>query len=472
MACSKKISPILFPILFLFAVLFPGSAGASPTGSDPAESTAPKIPKEAKVAGDFSRLFMEDKFEACLPLMDETMKKAFTPEQAKSIRSSLLAENGPLKKIAAAWHEDDVQGYKRYRVPVVFEKATIDFRVVMDGAGRVAGFFLVPHAEPPDPNEKIDAPGEETEVEIGAGDRALPGTLTVPRAGGPFPAVVLVHGSGPNDRDETLGLNTPFRDLAWGLAERGIAVLRYDKRSFAQPDTLMALGEDLTVEQEVVVDARAGLELLRETEKIDPEAIYVLGHSLGGTLAPRIAEATPRPTGVIILAGATLPLPEKMLEQTRYIVSLDGTVTDAEKEALDGIHSEVARIRSALEGDGPAPEGMILGAPIGYYRDLEEYDPAARAAALGVPCLVLQGGRDYQVTGDDFAGWKQALSATESACLHTYAGMDHLFRKGEGIPGPHDYDRRAPVDPTVIDDIAAWIKGRRCPAGSVAPPAS
>jgi dienelactone hydrolase len=449
---------------FLLQVLiFPVAVRGGPV-AEPGTSNETPGPDGAAIARQFSQRFMDDRFEACQPLMDETMKTAFTAAQAGSIRTSLLSEHGALVGIGDAWHEDDIQGYRRYRVPVTFEKVTLDFRVVLDGAGRVAGFFLVPHAEPPDPDEKPEAPGKETEIRIGEGDDALPGTLILPAGPGPSPGVVLVHGSGANDRDETLGLNKPFRDLAWGLAGRGIAVLRYDKRSLAKPETLAAAGDALTVEQEVIADARAALALLRSDAKVDSGAVHLLGHSLGGTLAPRIAAAAPRPAGIIVLAGATLPLPEKMLEQTRYIVSLDGTITEAEQTALDEIEEKVARIRQALDGDGPAPPGMILGAPIGYYEDLEAYDPPAAAAALELPTLILQGGRDYQVTGEDFAGWQGALTGKPFVCLHLYEGMDHLFRKGEGVPGPHDYDRREPVDGGVIDDIAAWIKTRRCPA--------
>ena len=137
----------------------------------------------------------------------------------------------------------------------------------------------------------------EREVTVGRGEWSLPGTLSVPLQGDLHPAVVLVHGSGPNDRDETIGANKPFKDLALGLASKGVAVLRYEKRTLEHGSKMASLMEVLTPEEEVIEDALAAVSLLKETEGIDPDRIYVLGHSLGGTLAPRIAQGDPHIAG-------------------------------------------------------------------------------------------------------------------------------------------------------------------------------
>src|SRR5690606_33004513 len=130
----------------------------------------------------------------------------------------------------------------------------------------------------------------EREATVGSGTWALPGTLTLPKKEGKFPAVILVHGSGPNDRDETLGPNKPFRDLAHGLATRGIAVLRYDKRTLVHPKALASeVGAALTLREETIDDALAAAALLRTIPEVDASKIFVVGHSLGGTAIPRIA---------------------------------------------------------------------------------------------------------------------------------------------------------------------------------------
>lgn len=422
---------------------------------------APAPDDLASVAESFARGFVDGRHADNLELMTAEMRAASGPEASEPLRQGLAAQHGEVRGIGTAWLEDRVQGYLRYRVPVSFEKSVLDFRVVFDGDGHLAGFFIVPHAEPPRALEP--AQGRETGVRVGEGEAALPATLTLPAAEGPFPGVVLVHGSGPHDRDETIGPNKPFRDLAAGLAERGVASLRYDKRSYARPGDLVALGDALTVHEEVVADARAALRVLRERKEIDASRVFVLGHSLGGTLLPRIAAAEPRPAGLISLAGSTLPLPEKILTQTRYIASLDGEVSAQEQARIDAVERSVRSLREALDGRAPPPETSMLGAPFGYYEDLDAYDPPARARELGLPILVLHGERDYQVTLEDFERWSRALGGKPFACLATYPRLDHLFRAGEGPSGPADYERQEPVDPAVIGDIAAWIADRTCP---------
>jgi dienelactone hydrolase len=350
-----------------------------------------------------------------------------------------------------------VSTYRRYRVPVTGATAAIDFQVVIDQDGRVAGLFLLPHAEPPAPVDGQVAP-RECEVSVGLGEDALPGTLTLPDGEGPFPAVVLVHGSGPSDRDENIMGNRPFRDIAHGLAARGVATLRYDKRSFARLPSLLAHGEALTVQHETIDDAVAAVALLRARTEIDATRVVVLGHSLGGMVAPRIAQAA-KADGMIVMAGATRPLPELMIEQTEYIAALDDTVTAEEAMQIVQLKAAVAALRDPAQAGGGN-----LGAPKGYFTDLEAHDAPAEAAALDIPVLVLQGGRDYQVTMKDFEKWKLALAGRPQACVKVYETLDHLMRAGEGKSGPEDYAMPRPVAAEVIEDMAAFVlKGCAAP---------
>jgi dienelactone hydrolase len=449
-------------ILFLPVVL------ASVQGT--AGGAAPSRDDLAAWAGQFAERFLDGRHEENLEKMTAEMKAASGPGPSEKLRSALIAHHGAVTDLGEPWFEDAIQGYLRFRVPVRFEQRTLDFRVVFDGEGRHAGFFIVPHVEPPRAEEA--GPGRRIDVRVGEGETALPATLTLPEGVGPFPAVLFVHGSGPNDRDESIGPNRPFRDLAWGLVEQGIASLRYDKRSYSRPADLVALGAALTVKEEVIDDARLALQLLRERDEIDGARVFVLGHSLGGAILPRIAAEEPRPAGLIALAAATLPLPEKVLTQTRTIATLDGEVTNEEQVHLRAIEQQVHSLRAALDGIASPPEGSILGAPFGYYEDLEGHDPPAEAAALGLPILVLQGERDYQVTLEDFGRWEQALASKPFACLETYAGLDHLFRAGTGPSGPEDYNRQVPVDRGAIQDIALWIEEGRCPGTDRVPAAA
>lgn len=443
-------------VALALAALLPGDVAA--VGAEPDEAARQGL------AAEFSRALLEGRQAELQPMLSAAMRAALGPDKAAELRSGLLARKGEVLEIGGAWKEGTAGGFHRYRVPVRFAGDTIDLLVVIDAAPRVGGLWLVAHVEPPAATGATAPPGPEIEVTVGPAERGLPGTLTLPAGDRPSPGVVLVHGSGPNDRDESIGPNKPFRDLAWGLAERGIAVLRYDKRTFARPGDLEQVGERLTVRQEVMEDARAALELLRSRDEVDAARVHLLGHSLGGTLAPRIAAAGPRPAGLIVMAGATLPLPEKILEQSRYVVGLDGAVSADERAHLDEVEAAVRVLRAALDGAGPAPAGPLLGAPFAYYEDLESYDPPDAATRLGLPVLVLQGRRDYQVTLEDFARWRDALAGEPDACLVLYDHLDHLFRAGDGPSGPEDYLRRSSMEPAVLDDIAGWIHDGECQA--------
>jgi hypothetical protein len=270
---------------------------------------------------------------------------------------------------------------------------------------------------------------------------------------------VLVHGSGPNDRDETVGANKPFRDLAWGLASKGVAVLRYEKRTKEHADTYKTKGHgELTVKEETVDDAVSAAAQLRATEGIDPKRVYVLGHSLGGMVTPRIAKADPQIAGLIILAGATRPLEDMIIEQTRYLMSLKGTPSADEAAKLAELESAVAKIKKLTSADVASP-AAILGAPPSYWLDLRQYDPPTVAQGLKLPMLILQGERDYQVTAVDFDRWKSALGGRPAVTFKLYPTLNHLLIAGDGKSTPAEYEKAGHVAEAVVADIAEWIVG-------------
>lgn len=281
----------------------------------------------------------------------------------------------------------------------------------------------------------------------------LPATLTLPKGDGLFPAVVLVHGSGPNDRDETIGPNKPFKDLAWGLATRGIAVLRYEKRTKQYPLKCAEMIENFTVDDEAVDDALTAIEALRGEERIDRERIFVLGHSLGGMLAPRIGTRDGKLAGLVLLAANTRNLPDMLLDQVRYIASLDGKIDDTEAKQIEEAEELVRKVKEL----DMAENEIVLGASKAYWEDLMEYDPVKTAKELSLPILILQGERDYQVTLEDFEGWKQGLTG-EKVEFKTYPGLNHLFIFGIGKSTPAEYLKASNVEQIVIEDIAEWVK--------------
>jgi dienelactone hydrolase len=388
---------------------------------------------------------------------------AFTPEMAKALPGDALkrgwdqltAKAGPMRNFGAP-RTSAQGGVTVVTVPLQFEKTAYDVKVSI-AAGKVAGLFIAPAEPPPAPwsaASYVDPSAfTEVEVQVGTAPWTLPGTLSLPRGRERVPAVVLVHGSGPNDRNETIGPNRPFQDLAQGLASRSVAVLRYDKRTkvygpqFAQP-------QRFTVREEVMEDAIAAVALLRTRSEIDPNRVVLLGHSLGGMLAPRIAKEEPGIAALVIMAGATRSIYDLMIEQYEYIAALDGPPDAKALEEIAKFKAEAVRARTAKADDNGPP---ILNAPPAYWADLNAYDPAAAARSLTLPMLILQGGRDYQVTAKDLDRFKVALAGRTNATIQEFPRLNHLFMTGEGKSRPEEYNRLGHVDVEVIESIAAFV---------------
>ncbi len=445
------------------------TACAAPTTPNPPAAT-PDIPTPvptpasapASIAAAeklLDQLVQED-YAAILTNFDAAMQAALPEDKLKQAWTGVLAQYGAFQNRANTQFATHVDKYDVVIVMARFEKGGLGLRISVDAAtGQIGGLFFTADTGKPMaynvPAYVDTSKFNEREVTLGTGDWQLPGTLTLPKGDGPFPAVVLVHGSGPNDRDETIGPNKPFKDLAWGLASQGVAVLRYDKRSKVYGQQMAAL-TTLTVKEEVIDDAVTAVALLRQQPGIDPKRVFVLGHSLGGYLAPRIALAGPDIAGLIILAGATRPLEDLILEQTEYIMSLSESTTH--QAPIDQLKEQIALVKALKPGDEAKP--AILGAPPAYWLDLQNYRPAELAKSVSKPMLILQGMRDYQVREADFVNWQQALSTRSDVQLKTYPNLNHLFITGDKESTPQEYQTAGSVDQTVIDDIAAWLKQR------------
>jgi dienelactone hydrolase len=384
------------------------------------------------------------------------MLAALPGTKLKEIWESLTTQAGPFQKQLHT-RTEKMAGYDIVFVTSQFEKAKVDIKVVLNSKRQVAGLFFLPGSEPAAPPPYVHSEAfREQPVTVGQGKWALPGTLSLPIGSGSFPAVVLVHGSGPSDRDETVGPNKPFSDLAQGLASAGIAVLRYEKRTKQYPAECVALGAQLTVQEETIDDAVVAVALLGKTPGVDPKRIFVLGHSLGGMLAPRIAKASPGIAGLVIMAAGNRGLEDAMIEQMDYIASLQPNKSAEESKQFEKFKTEMAKVK-ALTTNDVTSSTSVLGAPPRYWLDLRGYVPARAAKDLKCPLLILQGGRDYQATVTDYEIWQENLKGKTSVTFKLYPALNHLFISGEGKCTPQEYEKPGHVAAEVVRDIAQWL---------------
>ena len=332
-------------------------------------------------------------------------------------------------------------------IPVAFAGKNVKARMAVNAAGQVSVFYLVPgEADWKRPEYSKPETFAERAIIFGEGEWKLPGTLAVPNGAGPFPAVLLVQDFGPKDRDDSHGVVTkPFRDLSDGLASRGVVVLRFEKR-LRQYAARMS-GKPYTADEETVDDAVVALAFLRAQPGVDPKRVYLVGHGLGGYLAPRIAAQDGKLAGIAVMAANQRPLEDIMFDQLRA-VGIIGQELDQAKVA-------VARVKALESNDADAPS--IFGLSAAYWLDLKGYDAAAEAKKLSLPILVLYGERDFQVPKIDFDLWRSGLAGAKGVTVRSYPALNHAFVAGTGPSTEKEYRQPGHVAAEVVDDLAKFV---------------
>jgi len=397
----------------------------------------------------------KEQWDAATRDFDTKMHELFPPAKVDAVISQLVAKLGRIERLGNATSATSQEG-PLVTTPIHFAGGSeLDAIVGCDSEGKVAGFRLVPHAVPEKQGSReLPAYADASlyrELPIEVGPTKLHGVLALPREAHAAPGVVLIHGSGPGDMDETIGPNKPFRDLAAGLASRGVAVMRYDKRSRAHPE-LFARG-DYTLADEALDDAHAALSLMRTQPQVDPARVFLLGHSMGASLAPLIAKSE-AVKGVILAAAPARPPMQMARAQMTYLFNLDGVVTPDEQAAIDRLDAQVRNFANP-GGNGELPFGF----PRAYLSQWLALDPLKDVTAGTYPVLLVQGERDYQVTvADDFAAWMDRFGSDPRFTFKRHPGVNHLLMQGEGRSTPAEYQAKGHVSEAVVADIARWIE--------------
>jgi len=291
----------------------------------------------------------------------------------------------------------------------------------------------------------------------------LNGLLTLPDGTSePVPAVVFVHGSGASNMDEKVGKLTPFKDLAEGLAKHGIASVRYDKRSFAHGLKMVRdKSLEITVKEETIDDAISATELLRKDPRIDPERIFVIGHSMGGMLAPRIDAEGGDYKGLVLMAGTPRKLEEILLEQNEemleqlssFLRKLVGKQARKLNDLFTGLYE--------LSDEEAKAKKVGGGTTLYYFKEMGEHDVPSYLAETHKPMLVMQGEKDFQVKADkDFALYQKLLKDRAEVTFKLYEGLNHAFVPsiyGSITKAKKEYAVEQHIGENVISDIANWI---------------
>ncbi|HEY1061463.1 MAG TPA: DUF3887 domain-containing protein [Daejeonella sp.] len=397
-------------------------------------------------------------FEEAHGFFDESVKGQITADELKLFWLRLGNSLGTYESVDGA--KNSVKGdYFEVTLTCGFSKGSQTFTFVFNKSEKLLGFFVTPvatEAEYAAPAYADTTLYSEKEISIKFEEGQMAGIFTSPKNSASFPLVIMVHGSGPSDMDETVGPNKPFKDLAAGLAAKGIGSIRYVKRSMVYP---RSFNKAFTVKEETIDDALSAITLAGTLPGVNKSQIYLLGHSLGGMLAPRIATLAPSLNGIILAAAPARKLSDLIAEQNIFIYKASGDTTAAGKQQFLESSNEIDRSRLLKLGD-IAPDSIILGAPASYWIDLNNYDQLATSKRIKNRILILQGAHDFQVSVQDFNIWRTTLAANKNASFKLYPDLNHLLssqkEKGTGA----QYRTPANVSQVLINDISLWIKGK------------
>ncbi|SIQ44451.1 DUF3887 domain-containing protein [Chryseobacterium sp. RU33C] len=393
-----------------------------------------------EIGNTFIKALLVDKnIEKAHSYFDASVAGQIPVDQLKAVTEQLQGQIGGLKNILEVNNEGNTYYYYSE-----FEKTKLDVQLTFGENNKLLGFFLVPH-------KSFEKPDEKTTLKIKSDGIELNGTLLIPPSNNKNKLVIFVHGSGAHDRDETIGENKPFKDIAEYLLANGIASYRYDKRTYSYPETF---NEKSTVEEETINDAVNTALYFKKNADYKDYQIIILGHSQGAYMMPKIAEKV-QVSKYVFMAGNARPLQDLLVEQYKYLHAIDPTKVPA--EAVQEVKTKVAFLNSSKFNISSPSSELPLGQSAAYWKYIKDYNQLNEVKKVKAPMFFAQGGRDYQVTEKDFNLWKETLKNDKTAVFKFYPALSHLFIAGSGKPSPKDYETKGKVDEHFLKDLADFI---------------
>lgn len=413
------------------------SASTEPTASEQAEPDPADQEDPWELAREWSEQMANGEFSGCAARFSDEMKASLDESALRSAWEQVVSAAGDY---VGVWDvtESETNGSVTVVTTLEYTKTGVTVTFVFDAESAVGGLWLNYRVL------KSPAASESeafTETEIQIGEYRLDGILTLPVNVEDPPVAILIQGSGQSDFDETVGELKPFRDLAHGLAENGIASIRFNKRYYQRLSLVNEI--PVTIRTEVLEDVNAAIEFAQSRSDLNGENLFLIGHSLGGMLAPVIAEENTAVRGIVSLAGSPRRLEDILCSQYEHQLRQRGFSEEEIAEKAVSVQREAERVKTLADGE----ESEYFNVNGIYWKSLNEVDTAGAALALEIPMLFLQGDADVQVYADiDFPAWQALLAGKENCRFRLYEGLGHFFDNEEGK-----------VDPAVIEEIAGFI---------------
>ena len=405
-----------------------------------------------ETATEFVEKLGNERFEQAYGRIAPDAQAQVAVGELEQIWLGYTAVGGEFHEVAET-AETVASGFDAVDVTMAFERSKHELQVLVTDEFDVAGITF---------NDSYERPGcvdrdaiTEQEATLESGECSLEGTVTFPTDADPdsVPSVVLVHDSGPADRNLGSVATRAFTDLAEGLATGGVATFRYDKRTYACPQEIEP--EDHTLDAAIVADALLAVDELRSVEAVDDDSVVVAGLGVGGLAVPRIVDRDGDLAGGVAMGAPARPFHDVVLAHLEHQATVGSHDWPAMTNTYEKQAGEIDRVR---DGDYDEDD-VLLDFSGAFWEGLAEYDALEAAREIDEPLYFLQGERDFQVSlEDDFGVWQSELDDRSETNFDSYDGLNHLFMPVEGPGVAFEYRVRNNVDSQVVDDLTDWIE--------------